>query len=248
MVYKINPDLIDASETKLQQLAKQSSSASIHKLMKIARILMQTESDIRQLGNERLNLELAMVRLSDLRDDDIPLAEALDMLKGIESRLTSGDLKAAPVVAESESMYSEAAASIEEQDEPIEYDESHPLRATWYKLLEAIKKKRLPALHAFLIEASPVSIDDDSLTIDFEPKFNLHREHVQETENKKRVEAELSELMGKPMKLRIKPSQNSENSERTPASQRDMKRDAQQDESVKLILDVFNGRIVDVKQ
>ena len=67
----------------------------------------------------------------------------------------------------------------------------------------------------------------------------------------KAIETELLELTGKPMNLKLKAndsSHNAENSEQeVPTSQRDMQRDASQDESVKLVLDVFDGRIVEVK-
>ncbi|MFC1718718.1 AAA family ATPase [Candidatus Poribacteria bacterium] len=78
-----------------------------------------------------------------------------------------------------------------------------PLYQIWSDLLKNIKKKRLPALHAFLTEASPMSIEDSSFVIYFDPKFTLHREHVQEAKSKKVIEAELSELMGRPMSLKI---------------------------------------------
>jgi DNA polymerase-3 subunit gamma/tau len=251
MVYKINPDLIDASETRLQQLAEQSKGVSIDRLMRIARILAQTESDIKQLGYERLNLELALVKLSRLREDAIPLDKVLSKLEEIESKFAAGVVMPTAVVAESEPVYNEAAASIQTQDEMAEHEESDPLRATWSRLLRAIKEKHPPALHAFLKEASPVSISDDSLAIDFGPRFNWHREQVEEAENKKATEAELSELMGKPMNLKITATDSSQSAEhsrqKTPGSQRDMRRDATQDESVRLVLDVFNGRVVEVK-
>jgi hypothetical protein len=96
-----------------------------------------------------------------------------------------------------------------------------------------------------------VSITDDSLVIDFDSKFSWHREQIQEAENKKAIETELLGLTGKPMNLKIKANDSShdvENSEQeAPISQRDMQRDASQDESVKLVIDVFDGRIVEVK-
>jgi DNA polymerase-3 subunit gamma/tau len=195
MVYKINPDLIDASETRLQQLAKQSKDVSMDRLMKIARVLAQTESDMKQLGYERLNFELGLVKLSRLKEDAIPLDKVLSKLEEIESKITSGIMVPTGVVAEPEPVYNEAAASIEVQEEAVEHDESDPLRATWSKLLRAIKEKHPPALHALLKEASPVSIGDDNLTVDFGPRFNWHREQVEEAENKKAVEGELSELI-----------------------------------------------------
>jgi DNA polymerase-3 subunit gamma/tau len=252
MVYKINPDLIDASETKLQQLANQSERASIDKLRKTARILAQTESDIKQLGYERLNFELALIEISRLKESSIPLDKVLGKLEDIESKLASGVENPASVVTESKQVYSETADIEEMQDEPDEYDESDPLRATWYKLLRNIKEKHLMPLHAFLKEALPVSISDDRLTIDFGRTFDWHRERVAEPENRKTVEAELSELIGKPMKLEIKEPDSSQNNEdtdqNTHTSQRDMCRDAMQDENVKLVLNIFDGRVVEVKR
>ncbi len=256
MVYKVNPDLIDAPETKLQQLAKHSEAASIDKFMKIARIFAQTESDIKQLGYERLNLELSLVKLSRLKDGSIPLDEVLGKLEEIESKFASGSVTSVSAVAESGPIYRIAAASIEEEaaEEQVENadEESDPLRAMWLKLLDAVKEKESPMHHAFLKEASPISISDDCLTIDFLPKFNWHREQVQEPETRKAVETQLSELMGKPMRLKVNdgnsPDSDKETEQESPTSQRDMRLDAQQDESVRLVLDVFDGRVVEVKK
>lgn len=256
MVYKINPDLIDAPETKLQQLAKHSGAASIDKFMKIARIFAQTESDIKQLGYERLNLELSLVKLSRLKDGSIPLDEVLGKLEEIESRFASGSVTSVSAVAESGPIYRIAAASVEEEaeEEQVENadEESDPLRAMWLKLLLAVKEKESPMHHAFLKEASPISISDDCLTIDFLPKFNWHREQVQEPETRKAVETQLSELMGKPMRFKVNdgnsPDSDEEKKQESPKSQRDRRLDAQQDESVRLVLDVFDGRVVEVKK
>ena len=245
--YKINPDLIDVSETKLQQLAKQSEAASIDRLMKMASVLVQAEGDTKQLGYERLNLEMALIKLSRLRDDDIPLDKVLGKLEEIESKFASGAVM--PTAGASVPEETLDVGNVEEQEEEIADDESDPLRSTWFKLLKAIKEKHTPALHAFLKEASPVSISDDSLTVDFDTKFNWHREQVQETENKQIIQTELSELAGKPMRLKINSPENDEDSEESsPTSQVDMQRDAKQDGNVKLVLEAFNGRVVEVKQ
>ncbi len=257
MVHKVNPDLIDTSETRLQQLAKQSGGVSTDRLMKIARVLTQTEGDIKQLGYERLHFELALVRLAKLKENDIPLDKMLGRLEEIESKLVSGNIKPVAVAAESESepIYNAAAVEIETQvvqEEPVEHEESDPLRAMWSKLLKAVREKHGPALHAFLMEALPLSINDGILTIDFDSKFNLHREQVQEAENKEAIEAELLGLMGKPVQLKIKAkdsSQGIENSEqKKTASQQDIRRDAMQDESVRLVTEIFDGRVIEVKQ
>ena len=63
-ICKTGPDLMDTSETKSQHLATQSEGVSMDRLINITRILEQTERDIKHLGYERLNLELALVKLS----------------------------------------------------------------------------------------------------------------------------------------------------------------------------------------
>lgn len=248
MFHKINPDLIEVSETKRQQLIKHSSGVSINRLMKSVRMFMQAESDIKQLGYERLNLELALVRLSKLEEDDIPLDQILGRLEDIQSKFASG---AVAVAAQPNQVNSVAAASVveEEEETTIEYDESDPKYALWSKLLDAIKDKHSIALYAVLREAKVLSIDNDILVIDIDPKLNWHREQVGEIENREIIQTELLEISGKQMRFKLNsPDSDEENEADIPKSQIDMQRDARKDETVRLVLDTFDGRVVEVKE
>jgi len=253
MVYKSNSALIDASETRLQKLTELSKAISLERLMKIVRLLIQTETDIKQLGYERLNFELSLIKLSRLRDDTIPLDKVLGKLQELESRIYSETPE--PTSGKSEAVYNNAmvgsAEIVEEKTEAIEVDEQDPLKSTWSNILKNIKTKCLPTLHAVLKEAYLVSIDDSAITIDFDAKFRWHRDQLSDSSNLKLLESGLSEVMGKPMKLSIQSnntSKDSESKDETPASQKEMRQDALQDETVKMVLDIFNGRIVDVKR
>jgi DNA polymerase-3 subunit gamma/tau len=258
MVYKVNPALIDASETRQQQLAKLSEGVSIERLVKISKILIQTEGEIKQLGYERLNIEIALVKLSKLRDDVIPLDQVLGKLEEMESKLASGVIKHKETINETGSIYnSESSVSVEEEENPEEesdeYEGSDPLKKTWMDFLRSLKNKGQPMLHALLREASPVSITDSDFIIEYDhSKFSWHQEQVQETENKKEIEAELSEVMGKPMKLKIKSDESTDNPENTKQeahmSPTEMRQDAMQDDNVRLVTDIFNGRVVEVKE
>jgi DNA polymerase-3 subunit gamma/tau len=267
MIHKINPDLIDISESRLQRLSELSKSISVERIMKIVRILTQTESDIKQFGYERLNFELALVRLTRLTDDSIPLAKVLGKLQEIETKLHSGifalpdtnlatGIKTSAVAAESGSSGDSAMTAsteiIESGDELSELKESDPLSTKWTYIQNKIKGKCSPKLHAILKEANIISVDDSTLTIDFEPKFKYHREELEDSNSKKQIESALSEVMGKAMKLVVSSLKVSSNEsspvEEAPSTQKDMRQDAMQDEFVKLVLDVFNGRIIEVRQ
>jgi len=262
MIYKINPELIDVSETRSQRLMEFSKSASVDRLMKTVKILTQTESDIKQLGYERLNFELAIIRLCRLRDESIPLDKVLAKLQEIESKVynTSSGISTA-VVAEPENVYSNATlvppsngrtevGSVDITDaksDSAEAKESDPLSSTWANLLKGIKGKCPPALHAVLKEAQLISVDDSTLTVDFDPRFAWHREQLKDSESKKQIESYISEVMGKSIKVVLRSNDDS-NKVDIPTSQREMRTDAMLDDSVKLVLDIFNGRIVDVKR
>ncbi|MEK7396170.1 MAG: DNA polymerase III subunit gamma/tau [Candidatus Poribacteria bacterium] len=251
MVYKSNPALIEVSETRLQKLTELSKAISVERLMKIVRLLIQTESNIKQLGYERVNFEVALIKLSRLRDDTIPLDKILGRLQEMESKIYSG-------IPESTSGKSEkynnttvvSAEIIEEKNELVEVEEQDPLKAAWSNILKNIKVKCPPTLHAVLKEAYVISIDDSAITLDFDAKFKWHREQLTDPSNLKLLETNLLEAMGKPMKFLIQSNNTSKANEdkETPASQREMRQDALQDETVKKVLEIFNGRIVDVKR
>ena len=251
MIYKINPALIDAAETRKKKLAQQAEMASVERIMKIARILAQTESDTKQLGYERLNLELALVKLSRLGEDDVPVDKLLNKLEAMESKIAAGVVVNPVTISPESKTETEEVASIETQGEPDDYEESDPVRSTWSKLLNSVRQKHLPALHAFLREAKPLEITENTMVIDFDPKFKWHKEQVMEPENKSAVEAELELILGKPIRLNIpepESSAESKNSvDKKPATPLEIKQEIKEDESVKLVLDIFDGRIVDVK-
>jgi len=246
MVYKINQSLIDASDTQKQKLAKHSQMASVEKIMKIARLLAQTESDIKQLGYERLNLELALVKLSRLREDDIPVDKLLGKLEEMESKLAAVVIVTSEADSQKEQEYKEVA-STEIIEETPEIFESDPVRSTWFKLMDSIRQRQLPGLHAILKDANPVSISDEAMIIDFGPSYKWHREQVQEVNNKNIIESELAKIMGKPLKIKLANSNAEENSS-LPKSSMEIKKEIKEDENVKLVLDIFEGRIVDIKQ
>ena len=91
-----------------------------------------------------------------------------------------------------------------EKSDSTETKESDLLNSTWVNLLKGISGKCPPALHAILIQAQLVSIDDSKvtiLTLDFDPKFTWHREQLQDAENKRLIESYISEVNGKSIKI-----------------------------------------------
>jgi DNA polymerase-3 subunit gamma/tau len=258
MIYKINPDLIDVSETRQQRLNELSKNISVERIMKIARVLTQTESEIKQLGYERLNFEISLIRLSRLTDDSIPIDKILNKLQEIESKIYSGASLTLPIsetrtIDEPNSSFMTASIEITElNDEKSEQKNIDPLISVWTDILNKIKSKCSPTLNAILKEAYPISIDDSTITIDFDPKFKWHREQLEDSENRKQIESTIYDIMNKTIKLVVRskddPAVINNHIEEIPTTQRDMRQDAMQNEHVKMVLDIFNGRIVEVRK
>ncbi len=249
LIYKNNPALIEASETKLKRLAELSKSISSERLMKMVKLLIQTESDIKLLGYDRLNLELALIKLARLKDDSIPLDKILIKLDDIESKIHSGIPELAvekPNAPEKISLPTETP----NENELTKIDKQDPIEKKWADILKSLKTKCPPALHAVLKEAYIVSIDDSTIIIDFDVKYKWHRDQISEPQNLKVLENAISEITGKPMKLSVQSNIKSEDKakEEILTSQRDMRLDALQDETVKMVLEIFNGKIIDVKR
>lgn len=249
LVYKNNPALIEVAETKSNKLAELSKSISIERLMKIVKLLIQTEADIKLLGYDRLNFELALIKLARIKDDTIPLDKILTKLDDIESKIYS---EIPNLITEKSEIVNKTSIPIETSEgknEIIEADEQDPLKAKWSNILKNLKAKCPPALHAVLKEAYIVSIDDSTITIDFDIKYKWHRDQASDPENLKKLENALSEIMGKPMRFLIQSNTNPrDETKEIPMTQKDMRLDALQDETVKMVLEIFNGKIIDVKK
>jgi DNA polymerase-3 subunit gamma/tau len=96
---KVSPELaatIEASPSKIAELSEQSNRISIERVRWALKTLMRAERDIKTLGYESFNFELALVDVCRL-EDGVPLDDVLASLESLESRLGNGVVEASPI-------------------------------------------------------------------------------------------------------------------------------------------------------
>jgi DNA polymerase-3 subunit gamma/tau len=147
--------------------------------------------DLRQGGDPRLPLELALVKVTrpgaDLSRESI--AYRLEQLeRGRTSHVPGPGPEARP------------------KEPPVETAEPPPielvqLQEAWQRsVLPAVSETWIPAA-SVLAEAKPVALDDDTLTIEFPPRASFHRNVAEEPKNATVLRDALYQLTGRKLEV-----------------------------------------------
>ncbi len=73
------------------------------------------------------------------------------------------------------------------------------VRAKWPLVLEALRRN-MP-LRAMVVEGQVVEVSDHSLTLAYRRHYRLHKETVEKTENKRKIEEVMASVLGLPLEL-----------------------------------------------
>ncbi|MDA1193529.1 MAG: DNA polymerase III subunit gamma/tau [Candidatus Poribacteria bacterium] len=100
MRLKVNPELsktIQVSSSRIEEMIAQANTLSVERIQWALKVFMHAEKDIKTLGYDAYNFELAMLDVCRL-EDGIPIEAMLDRLETFESQLDK--LAAAPIAAQ----------------------------------------------------------------------------------------------------------------------------------------------------
>jgi DNA polymerase III subunit tau, C-terminal domain len=173
-------------------------------VLRLCDLLAVAVEDMRQGGDPRLPLELALVKVTrpgaDLSQES--LAYRLEML---EQR---GHVPAAPVqpgpvqgtVPVTEKSQSEAEPALEAEPEPGPEPPSlafEQLQEAWQRsVLPAVQERSIPA-ESVLREARPVALAGDELTIEFPAEAEFHRRLAEDPKNANVLREALYQVTGR---------------------------------------------------
>jgi hypothetical protein len=155
-------------------------------------LLAVAVEDMRQGGDPRLPLELALVKVtrpaSDMSRE--ALAFRLDQLeRGRASHVPGTVPETAPVQPRPEPTGEAPSVELEQ------------LQEAWQRtVLPAVAEKSIPASSVFA-EARPAGLADDTLTIEFPPSASFHRKLAEESKNSTLLRDALYELTGRKLAL-----------------------------------------------
>src|SRR5690242_2863319 len=186
------PDSLPVTEETRERLRAQANQLGEATVVRLVDLLAVAVEDMRQGGDPRLPLELALVKVTrpgaDLSRES--LAYRLDRLEQVPSRVTS------------------EVASREPQQQPAERSapsapdvELEQLQEAWSRtIVPAVAERSIP-ISTVLGEAHPADLSGDTLTVEFPASASFHRQLAEEPKNATMLADALYEVTGRRLAL-----------------------------------------------
>jgi DNA polymerase III subunit gamma/tau len=187
------PESLPVTEETRERLRAQANQLGEPTVVRLLDLLAVAVDDMRQGGDPRLPLELALVKVtraaSDLSREAI--AFRLERLEQTAGRVT-GATAATP---------GEPVASSEPVTDVAQREPSPPdllqLQEAWARtVVPAVAEKSIP-ISTVLGEARPAELDGDTLTVEFPPSASFHRSLAEEPKNATLLRDALYEVTGR---------------------------------------------------
>jgi DNA polymerase-3 subunit gamma/tau len=231
------PDSLPLTEETRERLRAQANQLGEATVLRLCDLLAVAVDDMRQGGDPRLPLELALVKVTrpaaDLERES--LAYRLEQL---ESR---GHSHSSPV---------EAPGPETREEEPLPEQppaerpslELEQLQEAWQRtILPAVEQRSIPTA-SMLREAHPSQLADDRLTVEFPAAASFHRQLAEEPKNATLLAEALYEVTGRKLALDFAVGENGGD------HPEEDEEPAGEDEIVQLMKDTFDAREVEDPQ
>ena len=245
------PETLPVTEETREKLLAQANQLPEATVLRLCDLLAVAVDDMRQGGDPRLPLELALVKVTrpgaDLSQES--LAYRLELL---EQR---GHVPAAPVsprqvqgtVPDTEVSRDEAKSVTEPKAEPAQAEPApeppslafEQLQEAWQRsVLPAVAERSIPA-ESMLREARPVALADDELTLEFPAEAEFHRRMAEDPKNASVLREALYQVTGRKLGVLYvlgEKREHEEHEERAAPTEEDL---------VALFKETFDAREVD---
>lgn len=247
------PESLPITEETRERLREQANQLPEPTVLRLIDLLAIAVDDLRQGGDPRLPLELALVKVTrpqaDLSRDS--LAHRLELLEArpqggapatVEPRVVA-PVAATPVTRTPEALPEPPASpptitspSAPSTLPPLELDQ---LRDAWQRdVVDAVRSRSIP-VSTLLTEARPVEIRGDTLTIEFAPAAGFHRTQIEEPKNLALLGEALYEVTGR--RLRIETIVGSAPEPVEPEDPRELS----EEDVISLLKDTFDAKEVE---
>jgi DNA polymerase-3 subunit gamma/tau len=215
--------LTEESRERLRAQANQLSEATVIRLIDLLAVAVE---DMRQGGDPRLPLELALVKVT---------RPAADLSReSIAYRLEQLEARGVPTSAKTvEAPVAEATAAAAPPSLELEQ-----LQEAWSRsILPAVEGKSIPAA-SVLREAHPSDLSGDTLTLEFPRSADFHRQLAEEPKNANLLKEALYELTGRKLAVAFAVGENGGDGHGEPEP-------AGEDELYELMKETFDARDVE---
>ncbi len=206
------PESLPLTEETRERLREQANQLPEPTVLRLIDLLAVAVDDMRQGGDPRLPLELALVKVTRPQTDlsRTSLAHRLELL---EARAQAGPatvvappppqprIAAAPdeppTLAAVPPPDPEAAAADARSVATLPALDLEQLRDAWQRdVLDAVRSRSIP-VSSLLVEGRPVELTDDTVTIEFAPAASFHKTQLEEPRSLALLREALYEVTGR---------------------------------------------------
>ena len=193
------PDSLPVTEETRERLRAQANQLGEATVIRLVDLLAVAVEDMRQGGDPRLPLELALVKVTR-PGSDLSRESLAYRLEQLETR--------AHVPAGHEPVPGIEAERVPKRDESVAVPASGPpsleleqLQEAWQRtILPAVEERSIPAA-SVLREAHPADLAEDTLTVEFPATASFHRQLAEEPKNATLLADALYEVTGRKLGL-----------------------------------------------
>jgi DNA polymerase-3 subunit gamma/tau len=222
------PDSLPVTPETRERLRSQANQLGEPDVLRLIDLLAVAVEDVRQGGDPRLPLELALVKVTR-PGADLSRESLSYRIEQLESRLRPGEPAAAP----------RKAASASAPAPPRDVDLEQIQHAWQQAVLPAVADRSIPTA-SVLGEAKPSGLDGDRLVVEFAPAASFHRNLAEDPKNAELLADVLYEITGRRLAVEFVLGEGSheEPEEEVPATE---------EEIISLMKSTFDAREVDTE-
>jgi len=224
------PDSLPVTEETRERLREQANQVGEATVLRLCDLLAVAVEDMRQGGDPRLPLELALVKVTRSAAD-LSRESTAFRLEQLETRGHSGPAPVTVTVTDTVEPAEPAAAP-----PSLELEQ---LQEAWQRtILPAVEEKSIPTA-SVLREAHPKGLAGDTLTVEFPRAASFHRQLAEEPKNATLLEEALYEITGRHLSLTFEVGENGETGPEAEEEQ-----PASEEEIIELMKGTFDAREV----
>jgi DNA polymerase-3 subunit gamma/tau len=230
------PESLPITEETRDRLREQANQIGEATVLRLCDLLAVAVEDLRQGGDPRLPLELALVKVTRPAAD-LSRESTAHRLELLERAAHSGHVQGTVTGTVPETVPGEPVEASEAPSFELEQ-----LQEAWQRtILPAVEEKSIPTA-SVLREAHPKGLAGDTLTVEFPRAASFHRQLAEDPKNATLLAEALYEITGRHLALAFEVG---ENAEAGPAAEAEPEEPASEQEIIELMKGTFDAREVE---
>jgi DNA polymerase III gamma/tau subunit len=232
------PESLPVTQETRERLREQANQVGEATVLRLCDLLAVAVEDMRQGGDPRLPLELALVKVTRPAAD-LSRESTAHRLELLERGAHSGQAPGTDTGTDAGTEVGTVSGTDPGVPEPAGSLELEQLQEAWQRtILPAVEEKSIPTA-SVLREAHPKGLADDTLTVEFPREASFHRQLAEEPKNATLLAEALYEVTGRHLALAFEVGENGgESDEPTPDEP------ASEEEIIELMKGTFDAREV----